>query len=180
MIEKTGPWITTYTGKKFYPFAPKEDDVSIADIAHALSNICRFNGHCKTNYSVAEHSVRVSGILPPKLRLLGLMHDSPETYTTDMPSLIKHALPELQYAEKRILEVILHKYSINYTPEDWRAVKVADNAILAAECRDLGINTDGWSLPEPADPMKIVPSGHEEAEDAFLHAFQALIHPEAR
>ena len=52
--------ITTYSGNLFWPLLPNPADVRIEDIAHALSNQCRFAGHSHTFYSVAEHCVRVS------------------------------------------------------------------------------------------------------------------------
>ena len=57
-------WITTYTGKKFYPAVPDLELISIIDIAHALSMICRYAGHCTKFYSVAEHSVRLCVSVP--------------------------------------------------------------------------------------------------------------------
>ena len=50
-------WIQTFTGKRMYPLDPKPEDICIEDIAHALSNICRFTGHTKKFYSVGEHSI---------------------------------------------------------------------------------------------------------------------------
>ena len=50
-------YITTYTGVHFTPTEPKAEDIRIEDIAHALSMICRGNGHVKTFYSVGEHCI---------------------------------------------------------------------------------------------------------------------------
>ena len=61
-------WIQTYSGKKFYPLDPRPEDIDIRDIAHALSLNCRFNGHCRCFYSVAEHSVGVSSSQSPDAR----------------------------------------------------------------------------------------------------------------
>lgn len=52
-----GPYITTYSKKKFYPLDVRKSDLDIIDIAHALSNMCRFAGHVDRFFSVAEHSV---------------------------------------------------------------------------------------------------------------------------
>lgn len=49
--------IQTWSGVAFEPLNPRVEDVRVEDIAHSLSLICRFNGHCARHYSVAEHSL---------------------------------------------------------------------------------------------------------------------------
>ena len=68
-------WIQTYTGIKFDALNPKPKMIDIVDIAHALSMTCRFNGHVKNFYSVAEHSYYVSQLAPKGYKLCGLLHD---------------------------------------------------------------------------------------------------------
>jgi hypothetical protein len=63
-VAHTGNWIQTFTGRQYWPLDPREGDVYIEDIAHALSLQCRFTGHCRSFYSVAEHCVRVSHVVP--------------------------------------------------------------------------------------------------------------------
>ena len=63
---RKGDWMQTYTGRQFWPIDPRANEVHIEDIAHALSMMCRYNGHCRTFYSVAEHSVLVSQHVPPE------------------------------------------------------------------------------------------------------------------
>lgn len=58
--ERAGDWMQTFTGRQFWPMDPRPEDLDILDIAHALSLLCRFGGHCQRFYSVAEHSVHVS------------------------------------------------------------------------------------------------------------------------
>src|ERR1035437_8999101 len=52
-------WIQTYSGRRFCPLSPNPDAIVLQDIAHSLAMQCRFNGHCKKFYSVAQHSVYV-------------------------------------------------------------------------------------------------------------------------
>lgn len=85
-----GSWILTYTGRQFYPLAPEVQDIVIDDIAHALSNLCRYNGHCRTFYSIAEHSLRVSLAVPTDDALWGLLHDASEAYLGDFVSPLKY------------------------------------------------------------------------------------------
>ncbi len=80
----------TFSRTMFYPLDPHPEDVHIVDIAHALANICRFGGHAKRFYSVAQHSVLVSRIVEPEDALHGLMHDAAEAYVGDVVRPIKH------------------------------------------------------------------------------------------
>ena len=72
-------YIETVSGRKFYFLNPNPEDIDIEDIAHALSMQCRFTGHTKWFYSVAEHAIWVSYLVPVHLALEGLLHDASET-----------------------------------------------------------------------------------------------------
>ena len=100
-------WIQTYTGRQFWPLAPQAEHVDIRDIAHSLAMQCRFNGHCRGFYSVAQHSVLVSQVVPPEDALWGLLHDAAEAYISDLPRPLKNTAPEFRAAEHRLLTVIL-------------------------------------------------------------------------
>jgi hypothetical protein len=91
---RKGDWIQTFTGKQFWPLDPRPDEVYIEDIAHALGNICRFNGHCLRFYSVAEHCFHVSHKVVPGLALMGLLHDAAEAYVCDVVRPVKPYLKE--------------------------------------------------------------------------------------
>ena len=104
-ISEGVPWIQTHLGIQFIVLEPRFENIHIGDIAHALSMNCRFNGHCKDFYSVAEHSVHVSRILDddPNLALWGLLHDASEAYITDLPRPVKNAMPQFEEIEERYL-----------------------------------------------------------------------------
>ena len=172
-------WIQTFTGRKFRPLDPKQEDFDIKDIAHALSLLCRFNGHCLRFYSVAEHSVRVSRILPDELKLWGLLHDAGEAYTTDLPRPVKGQIPQFRMIEDRVLEVACQRFGLSWPMPP--AVKEADNRLLATESRDLmAPHPDDWGLVDPPLPEKIDPiTIPAEAEILFLSEFETLVkaHP---
>lgn len=113
------------------------DDVKITDIAHALSNICRWGGHTPVYYSVAEHSVILSDFYArrgnPELNLAraALLHDTVEAYTGDFPTPIKNALPTLRKVEDECLKVIFKKYGVDLQFLD--QIKPADQAIIKDE-----------------------------------------------
>lgn len=75
---RKGDWIQTFTGKQFWPLDPRPEEIDIRDIAHALSMLCRYNGHCLHFYSVAEHSILVSKHVSAENALWGLLHDAAE------------------------------------------------------------------------------------------------------
>ena len=111
-------WIQTYTGRRFHPLAPRADELDLVDIAHALSLNCRFNGHCRCFYSVAEHCVRVADILPPELALWGLLHDAAEAYLADVPRPAKQQMPQFVAAEDRLLRVIVEHFGLSWPMPD--------------------------------------------------------------
>ena len=88
------PVIVTFSGTRYTPFNPKKVDVSIIDIAHSLSQQCRYAGHCDFFYSVAEHSVHVSHMVPDQFALEALLHDGAEAYCHDMMYPVKNNLPD--------------------------------------------------------------------------------------
>lgn len=97
--EEEGSWkgkafILTYTGKVFSYDEIVPDMIDIRDIAHSLSQICRYTGHTRLFYSVAQHSLLVSEKLPggPAEKLVGLLHDAAEAYTNDLASPLKRWL----------------------------------------------------------------------------------------
>ena len=166
-------WIQTYTGKQFYPGDPRPEDIDIIDIAHALSHQCRFNGHCLRFYSVAEHSVRVSRILPADLSLWGLLHDAAEAYMADLPRPVKAQFPEFRDLEDQLLHRIVDHYGLPWPMP--QAVHEADNTLLATEARDLMAPPPApWNLDaEPIDET-IQPLSQEAAKAAFLERFEEL------
>ena len=168
-----GGWFLTSTGKQFFPLDPRAEDICIEDIAHALSNVCRFGGHCRDFYSVAQHSVHVSDLVPPEHAMLGLMHDATEAYIGDMVRPLKLCMPDYQEAEARLWTVIAAKFGL---PEIFPGcVKEADNVALMTERRDLVIHTPHvWSVKAEPDEAQIRAWSPRLAKKHFLNRYREL------
>lgn len=173
-------WMQTFTGKKVDVILPSDIMFDIRDIAHSLSNQCRFAGHCRTFYSVAEHSIYVSMILPDKLKLCGLLHDATEAYLTDLPRPLKNGpLSNYKEIEDRVQAYLCHWFNVPYPFP--REVYHADNVLLATEKRDLlSVPPAEWeSLPPASDSIRITgmlrPMGPKVAEFLFLYTYYKLV-----
>lgn len=87
-------WILTNSAKPMSLVRPRADLVTPEDIAHSLALVCRFNGHCKHHYSVAQHSLLVASIVPKEDQLPALLHDAAKAYVGDMVQPLKQLLKE--------------------------------------------------------------------------------------
>jgi hypothetical protein len=139
MDPREGPTIRTFTGKTFWPLDPQPADIDIDDVAHALANLCRYTGHTRHFYSVAQHSVLVAERVSAPHRLWGLLHDASEAYLGDMAGTLKVAVAELggayRAAEERVMRAVAVRFNLAWPqpPE----VAAADRALLVTEFRDL-------------------------------------------
>jgi hypothetical protein len=170
-------WIQTYNSHKFYILNPKINEIDIVDIAHALSNICRFNGHCREFYSVAEHSYRASMLINndkmSEKPLWALLHDSAEAFIGDCNRPLKSCLPEYKKIEDNILRAIAEKFNLTFPIPD--EVKKVDNIVLSTEKRDLMVPfQEDWNLTEKPLKQIIVPYTSVEAKRLFLERFNYL------
>lgn len=165
-------WIMTSTGRKVRPLALRAEDVCIKDIAHALALKCRYGGHCREFYSVAQHSVLVSRYVPQQHALWGLLHDAEEAYLADIPRPVKPRLKEWPVIAAKVQAVICHRFKLDEVEP--AEVKAIDTAILYDEMKvlmppaDWG-RTDGLGLG-----INIYPASPITAESQFLSRFQEL------
>lgn len=131
--------IMTYTGTMFDPLNPKPDQIDSRDIAHALSMLCRANGHFKTFYSVGQHCVNcmqeaAAREYSRKVQLACLLHDASEAYLSDVTRPVKQELPQYLEIEKPLQEAIWKKYLAEpMTPEERKQVQDIDDAMLYHE-----------------------------------------------
>lgn len=128
-------WILTRTGQRFDLLAPRAELISTLDIAHALAHACRFGGHTRHHYSVAQHSLLVASIVPDGLQLTALLHDATEAYIGDMVRPLKALLPDYSEIEHGIWLAICERFNID--PNLPTSVHEADMIALATERRDL-------------------------------------------
>jgi len=113
-LEQTKSSISTVSGRFFDLLAPEDYAYDIEEIATALSNICRYTGHVKKFYSVAEHSVLGSRLVPERLALVGLLHDASEAFVGDVSSPFKKLLPDYRAIEDRIQEAIAKYFELPF------------------------------------------------------------------
>ena len=169
------PDILTYSGNYFDFMEPEKSVISIEDIAHGLSNTCRFGGHSRQFYSVAQHSVLVAQLVPPKYSFQGLMHDAAEAYIGDIPKPLKNLLPDYREIEKRVELAIFKHFGLPLTLSP--TVKNADLLMLATEQRDLmAPHDDEWMLIKGVEPIqsRVIPITPDQAFNLFMQAFDAM------
>lgn len=170
-------YIQTLSGKKFDYRSATIEDIEITDIATALSNICRFAGHLPEFYSVAQHSVLCSLIVPAEYAFEALMHDAAEAYCQDIPAPLKALLPDYREIEAYVDALVRFKFGIPL--EQTPCVKYADLVMLATERRDLEID-DGTVWPRlqgipPSELIQIAPLRPGQAFGAFMGRFNELM-----
>ena len=182
--------MATFSGNYVDPRNLSPDEIDIRDIAHGLSNLCRFAGQCKVFYSVAEHSFLASwavwGETKDKgLALTALLHDAPEAYIGDLVRCVKNGLTDYQNMEDRIWEAVVHKFKLpvplvsgnpcgHLLPE---VVKIADYRMLVTERRALISDKSAvWDLEERYQPYDMPIKGltPAKAKELFLDAFESF------
>ncbi len=157
-------YIRTYTGKEFYPMDPQPDAIDIRDIAHALSLVCRGNGHVNIFFSVAQHCINCAMEAEargcsPRVILACLVHDASEAYMSDVPRPFKQFLSEYLAQEEHLLEVVYGKFlGSPLTEEEQKIIRQIDDDMLYFDLREL--------LNEPQD--KPEPEIHIELNYEFI------------
>lgn len=170
-------YITTFSKIHFTPLAPRQEDIRIGDIAHALSLMTRANGHFREFYSVAQHSMDCAALAEAegweeRTVLACLLHDASEAYLSDITRPVKLGLPEYRKIEKRLQDAIYAKFIPGgLTREEEGIVKRIDDTCLYYEFAHFM----GERLFEMAPQIVRMPEYQErsfhEVEEAFLQLF---------
>ena len=174
-FDKEAAWIQTHSGRRFNPTKPNPNAIVLQDIAHSLSMQCRFTGHCKYFYSVAQHSVLVSYICDSQDALWGLLHDASEAYLIDVPRPLKKSGKFEAYIEfeKTMQEAICKRFGLPL--DEPPSVKKADTRLLSTEARELmSPRHPDWVQPVEPLPFIIEAWEPQKAKDMFIKRFFEL------
>jgi len=164
-----GDYLTTITGRKFWPLDPSVNDIDINDIAWALSRICRYGGHTCIHYSVATHCIAVSYLVPEEYALWALLHDASEAYVGDMVRPLKHMMPEYMAVEEKVVSTIAEAFGLESPMPE--CVHTADRMITEAE-KYMFTNQVILDTPEEMQPyiaaLEKATHGGERSVDVYL------------
>ena len=174
--------MNTWSGRRFDPLHMQPSDVSLEDIAHALSLLCRGGGHLDRFYPVGQHCIncareaRARG-WSNRLVLACLLHDASEAYISDIIRPVKIHLDNYREIEDAIMAVILEAFGLqDLTPEENATWKRIDDDMLQNELREMIVSTHDL----PPVPLAFVPDfsehPHTETEIAFLEEANHLLH----
>lgn len=161
----------TYTGKTFYPYAPKKDDICIEDIAHSLALQCRFGGHTTAFYSVAEHCLNVAALMQRDKYsdqdiLAALLHEAAEAYFQDMLRCHQKAFPNRRVHELKLETIIYEWAGIKMTRELLQMIDTYKQLVVGNEMFKFFKNQ-----PPPFRPIEIRLLSWFEAEDKYISCY---------
>ncbi len=172
--------MNTYSGKIFSPIEPMETDIEIGDIAHALSQLCRGNGHLRRFFSVGQHSINCS--LEAKARgyskrvqLALLLHDASEAYIADMIRPVKKYISGYYEVEARLQNCIYVKY-LKSEPDEGEAelIRQVDDDMLQWELDDMLICDGSVTKPQMSNAVDLGEKAMREVEEKFLELFKEI------
>lgn len=173
-------YIITYSKIKFKPTDPEIDDIKIEDIAHALSMLCRANGHYASFYSVGAHCLNCyeeacARREAPRVRLACLLHDAVEAYISDITRPVKQFLPEYQAIEDRLSNMIYKKFlGSELTEYEAQMVKIIDDAMLFYEFLEFGAHKLYDEAPFVAATPDFFRGTMKQVEQEYLDAFNFI------
>jgi uncharacterized protein len=188
-------WQRMLSGRRLDLLDPSPLDVEIADIAHGLARVARWNGQTSGAhiFSVAQHTLLVETIMraqddeiDDRSRLAALLHDAPEYVIGDMISPFKAALGDgYKSIEKRLLAAIHIRFSLPpvLAPEIEKQIKAADRGAAYLEATLLAGFSESEAkrlfgrdpgLPDEVREDYLTPWTAAKAEKRFLDRFNAL------
>ena len=169
--------ITTFTGLEFDPVRPEADRIEIRDIAHALSMICRGNGHVRSFWSVGQHCIACAKEaeargLGRRMVLACLLHDAGECYLSDVPRPFKQEMPRYRELEGELMRLIYVKFlGSDLTEQERRQVKEIDDALLWYDLKYLLGQEPGGEAPEVHIDVDFSVRAFADVEREYLEMF---------
>ena len=174
--------IGVYPSGTVDPLNPDPADITIEAIAHSLAMQCRFTGHTRYHYSVAQHSVACSELAPDKWALWALMHDAPEMMMSDIARPIKRSSTEFgniyNAIEDKLMEAVCIRFGLELIDGGLpKVIGEIDELVLANEMVLLMPDDPIFDLWKgyPSIPTKLLRKMQpEEAEELFLYRYTEL------
>lgn len=173
-------YITTYTGRHFDPINPDPELILIEDIAHALSLLCRGNGHVTTFWSVGEHCIccakeALKRELSDKVVLACLLHDASESYMSDVPRPLKQEMKDYQYQEDKLLNIVYKKFLGELpTLEEEKQIKEIDDDLLWYDLEILLREKQNTKKPKLSIQLNYEVRPFETVEKEYLSIFTEI------
>lgn len=177
---RIGNSINTFTGVNFYPLDPRRDEIKTEDIGHALSLICRANGHFSHFYSVAQHSLNCAEEAKKRgysirIQLGCLLHDASEAYISDITRPVKKELTSYLEIEKNLQKAIYHAYGLSdLTVDELHLIKEIDDAMLCYEMKAL-LNTHIENRAQLVSQYNLSFRAMHEVEEEFIKCAEGLL-----
>ena len=185
MNEPDKQWMQVYGGKSYDIPGEIPSNFTIEDVAHALSRMCRFNGHSNVPYSVAQHSVLVLKLVQWNTDdrnswKQALMHDSHECVTSDLILPFKKAYPKLEEAYREAEYDQMKKFAVRFGysigsvdcpfhpivhDADMTALYIEHMSVMGPCDREWGIHP---RLNYPKSIEQILIRSGQKARDSFL------------
>jgi hypothetical protein len=167
--------ITTASGRLFRPLAPDPSQIDIEDIAHGLSIQPRFNTRQRHYYSMAQHNLLLTKLVPQRLGLAALLDGAAAAYLGQLPVTLKDVLPEIVEIEAMVMASIAQKFSVSGFDDE--IILCARLNAAKIELRDLSLQTPQaapWPVDANPSNPRIEYMSPAEAEYRFLDMFSAL------
>jgi uncharacterized protein len=191
----TRAWQRMLSGRRLDLLDPSPLDIEIADIAHGLARVARWNGQTSgaNIFSVAQHTLLVEAVLREQtpradasLRRAALLHDAPEYVIGDMISPFKAVLGgDYKAVEKRLLSAIHIRFGLPPALSDaiTQMIKAADRGAAYLEATELAGFSQAEAkrlfgrdpgLPDATRQDYLTPWTAAKAEKRFLARFKAV------
>lgn len=169
---RKGDWMQTFTGRQFWPIDPRPDEIDLLDVAHGLSMICRYGGHAKRFYSVAEHCCHLFDFAmtrcPQEVLAWVLMHDASEAYLGDIPRPLKPFLPGYKALEAKMTAAVAVRF--NLVGDEPAFVKQIDLRITGDEAaQNMAAPPTPWADTGPILGVELRFWKPADAKRNFLH-----------